>query len=391
MPRLAPDAAAEPLRARLEETFPRATALTRRTMAAFPVRVWRRFLRRNGFLLSAGVSYQGLFALFGLLYLSFAAAGLWLGGSPQAVEALIRLANSYIPGIIGQHGLATAEEVQSIASGSTNVLSITGAVALAVVLWTTINAVTFTRRAVRGIFGLPYDDRSFVLLKVRDAVAGLAFGFSLILGSVLSVIGVWALRQVFDFFGLSLSLPIYDVAVRAAAVLAMFAVDAGALALLVRFLTGTDLAWRTIVPGALLGAGGLVVLQLGAGLLLSHSPGNPLLATFAVIVALLLWCRWVAMVILVAASWIAVTAEDRDEPLEQTDEAAARRAELRALMLAARVRLHRAEQEYDDAAWWRRPAASRTRQRAHEEWREAVAEAAAAGVVTDDEDVAAAR
>ena len=72
--------------------------------------------------------------------------------------------------------------------------------------------------------------------------------------------------------------------------------------------------------------GGLAVavLQLGAGLLLSHTPGNPLLATFAVMVALLLWCRLVASVILLAASWIALSAQDRNEPLVRMDVGARR-------------------------------------------------------------------
>ena len=82
------------LRARLEAPIERAAAITRRTMQAFPIRVWRRFLQRNGFLLSAGMSYQGLFAVFGLLYIAFASAGLWLGGSDQAIAMVTMIANS---------------------------------------------------------------------------------------------------------------------------------------------------------------------------------------------------------------------------------------------------------------------------------------------------------
>ncbi|MDQ4214529.1 hypothetical protein [Microbacterium capsulatum] len=80
------------LRERFEAPLERAAALTRRTMQAFPIRVWRRFLRRNGFLLSAGMSYQGLFAVFGLLYTGFASVGLWLGGSERAIRLVTRIA-----------------------------------------------------------------------------------------------------------------------------------------------------------------------------------------------------------------------------------------------------------------------------------------------------------
>ena len=57
---------------RVDAAVERATALTQRTLALFPVRVWRHFLQHNGFLLAAGVSYQALFAIFAAIYLAFA-------------------------------------------------------------------------------------------------------------------------------------------------------------------------------------------------------------------------------------------------------------------------------------------------------------------------------
>lgn len=294
----------------------RAVDLKERTLDAFPVRVWRRFLRHNGFLLSAGMSYQGLFALFGLLYITFAAVGLWLGGSERAIRALTDAVNAYLPGIIGERGIASPADVQAIAESTTGVLSLTGAIAVVVVIWTATTAVTFTRRAVRDIFGLPFDSRNFVLLKFWDLLAAAAFGLALLIGSILSVVGVWAIAQLLDALGWEAGRPIYEVGVRVSSVLITFGLDAVALALLVRFLTGTGLPWRRIWPGALLGGAAVVVLQLGVGLLLSHTPSNPLLSTFAVVVAMLLWCRWVSAVILVAAAWIAVGAADRDQPID---------------------------------------------------------------------------
>ena len=83
------------LRQRFDEPLSRATAITQRTLAWFPVRVWRHFLQHNGFLLAAGVSYQALFATFAAIYVAFAITGLWLGGSEQAIASLIDLINSY--------------------------------------------------------------------------------------------------------------------------------------------------------------------------------------------------------------------------------------------------------------------------------------------------------
>lgn len=66
------------LRERFEEPIARATELTKKTLAWFPVRVWRHFLQHNGFLLAASISYQALFAIFAVIYVAFAAVGVWL-------------------------------------------------------------------------------------------------------------------------------------------------------------------------------------------------------------------------------------------------------------------------------------------------------------------------
>ncbi|MBO9625270.1 MAG: YihY/virulence factor BrkB family protein [Microbacterium sp.] len=362
-----------PLRARFETPLERVIELKDRTLAAFPVRVWRNFSYNNGFLLSAGMSYYVLFALFALIYVAFAGAGLWLGASEAAIDALVRLMNTYIPGLIGEHGVFSVSDVTEIAKESGGVLGVTGAIAGGVALWTAVGAVTFTRRAVRDLFGLPYDTRSYWLLKARDFFSAIVFGGAMLVGAVLSWAGVWALAQMYHLLGWSTGSWLFDFSVRALSIAVAFVLDAAALALLVRFLTGTALRWRYIWPGALLGGGAMVVLQLGAGLLLSRVPSNPLLASFAVIVGLLLWCRWLAIVVLMAASFIAVTAMDHDQPLEHEDEAAARRAEEQALVLAARVQLRRAEEQARDAPWFRRAAAHRSLRRAHEALAEAEA------------------
>lgn len=369
-----------PLRERLEAPIERVTELKDRTLAAFPVRVWRNFAFSNGFLLSAGMSYYVLFALFALLYVGFASAGLWLGGSDTAVEALVRLANTYIPGLIGPDGLFTVGDVTQIAQNATGVLGVTGAIAVGIALWTAVSAVTFTRRAVRDLFGLPFDARGYWLLKARDAFAAVVFGGAMLVGAVLISLSAWALEQVFALFAWSTDSWVFSFGAQIASVAVAFALDAAALAMLVRFLTGTQLRWRFIVPGALLGGGAMTVLQLGAGLLLSHVPSNPLLASFTVIIGLLLWCRWLAIVMLMAASWIAVAAEDHDQPLENVDAEAARRAEQQALLVAARVRLREAHEAADHAPWYRRLGAERELRSAQAALAEARAEAEDDGV-----------
>ncbi|WP_315107161.1 YihY/virulence factor BrkB family protein [uncultured Microbacterium sp.] len=353
---------------RLDAAVERATALTRRTLGLFPVRVWRHFLQHNGFLLAAGVSYQALFAIFAAIYLAFAIAGLWLGGSEEAVNGLIDIINNYIPNLIlDEGGVFTPAQVQEIASNTSGFLGITGLIALGTVIWTAIGWVTFSRRAVRDIFGLEPDRRSYLLLKARDLLAALIFGVALIVGSALSSASAAVLSWVLSLLGWDAGSDGLNISIRIGTVLVSFVLLTGALAAMVRFLTGTSLHWGTIWPGALLGGAAMTVLQFGVGFLLSYTPSNPLLATFAIFVGLLLWFRVNGVVMLVAASWIAVAAQDRDLPLLLPTEAERRVAEHATLLSAARIRLRDARAARDEAPWYQSWAAGHAVRAAEDE------------------------
>jgi membrane protein len=363
------DARQAALRVRFDEPIERATRLTRQTMAWFPVRVWRHFLQHNGFLLAAGISYQSLFTIFAAIYLGFAVIGLWLGGEPEAVNQLIDLINSYIPNLISEDGLVKPAQVQEIANSSGSLLTVTGLVATVVIIWTAIGFVTYARRAVRDTFGLPYDNRSYVLLKARDLLAALIFGAALIVGSVLVQMTIWALDLVFSLIGWTTDSFWSNASVRVLTLIVAFAINAVALALLFRFLTGASLRWRRIWPGSLLGGAAVAILQFSAGLLLIYTPSNPLLATFAILIGFLLWFRLNGIVILVAAAWIAVATFDRDLPIVHLSPEERTQREQHALRIAAGVRLREARARLAGASWWRRPAARREVQRALQELR----------------------
>nr|WP_243844716.1 YihY/virulence factor BrkB family protein [Microbacterium sp. Be9] len=324
-------------------------------------------MQHNGFLLAAGVSYQALFAIFAAIYLAFAIAGLWLGGSDEAVDALIAMINSYIPNLIlPEGGVVTPDQVKDIAASTTGVLSVTGLIALGTVIWTAIGWVTFSRRATRDIFGLPPDRRSYVILKARDLLAAVIFGASLVAGSVLSSASAAILSWLLGLLGWDSSSN-GVILIRIGAVIVSFALMSGALAAMVRFLTGTSLHWQTIWPGALLGGGAMTILQFGAGFLLSYTPSNPLLATFAIFIGLLLWFRINGVVMLVASSWIAVAAQDRDLPLLTLTEAERRMAEYQALLTAARIRVREAHAAREAAPWYRAWSAAKAVRDAEQE------------------------
>ncbi|MFE6997678.1 YihY/virulence factor BrkB family protein [Microbacterium sp. NPDC057659] len=369
------EATQESLRERFDEPISRATEITQRTLAWFPVRVWRNFLQHEGFLLAAGISYQTLFATFAAVYVAFALAGLWLGNDQDAINDLIGIINHYVPNLISDNGLASAEDVKQIAANSAGTLSITGAIALGTLIWTAIGAISFARRAVRGVFGIPPDRRNYFLLKSLDFLAAITFGAGLLIGTALGTAGTVSLDFLFGLIGMSSSSALFKLAVWLLTVAVLYAVNTALMAGLFRFLTGTKLTWRRILPGAFLGAAATTVLQLGFGLFLGYTPTNTLLITFIFFIVLLLWFRLIGIVLLVAASWIAVGAHDNHVALIPQTEAERLAKEHQALLLAAQVRLRTAVEERASAPWFRRWAADRALHDAQEELKQVEAAA----------------
>ena len=372
---------------RFEEPIGRVTTLTNKTLALFPVRVWRHFLSRNGFILSAGMSYQALFAIFAAVYVAFAVAGIWLTSNQATLDALAALLNTYAPGLIGEDGIISMDELVEIASSSTSLFGWTGAVALAGLIWTAISWVTYARIAVRSMFGLPKDTRAYALLKARDFLVGFAFGVILVIAAALSVATTSFLGRLAALLGLPAEGGWSDFLVQGGAILVVFVIDTLALAVMFRFLSGAAMPWRRMWVGSLLGSAALSVLQLLSGLLFASAATNPLMATFAVFIGLLLWFRLTGIVILVASAWIAVEASDANETLRNvTPEALAaeeREREQLALLTAARVRVREARNELAASGWIARIPARRRLARAEDELVRAEASVGAAAARTE--------
>lgn len=276
------------------------------------MRVWLHFLDRNGFLLAAGMSYQALFAVFAAAYVGLAIAGISLAGNDATLAAALALVNTWVPGLIGSDGIIDP----AIFSATTVLLGWTGAVAAVSLIWTAISWVTYSRMAVRTVFMLEKDKRSYFIMKARDLGVAVLFGVALLLAASLSVVSTELLELFFTTVGWSTNSFWFTAAVRATGLFFVFAIDTLALAALFRFLSRASIQWRRLWGGSVLGGLGLVTLQLLGTWLASGVTRNPLLATFAVFVGLLIFFRMTSVVTLVAAAWIAVGAHDRDESLQ---------------------------------------------------------------------------
>ena len=342
---------------------PRILAIVRRGRALFPVRVWLHFLDRNGFILSAGMSYQALFAVFAAVFVGFSFAVLWFGSRPDVIDALVTIVNTAIPGMIGEDGVVSVEQITEAAAGGITTLTITGIIALGSLIWTAIGWITYSRMSVRIVFMLEKDRRNYALQKAQDLLAALFFGALLLVAAGLSAVSTAALDRTASLLGLPGGSVWLDSLTRAGALAVVFAINTLVLAAMFRFLSRASITWRRLAGGSALGGLALLALQVLNSILVSSASRNPLLATFTVFIGFLLFFRLMGIITLVSAAWITVRAADHDESLRRVSPGELDReraeAEHRALVLAAQVQVRQARDDVNDSRWFERPSALR--------------------------------
>lgn len=129
---------------------------------------------------------------------------------------------------------------------------------------------------------------------------------AILVSAALTLVGTQAL----GLFRPYLNSSVAEIAARVVGLGVMFVFDAGVLMSLFRVLAGIRIPFRRLIGGVLIGAAGLAVLKVLGGRLLVGAGSNPLLASFAVIIGLMIWFNLISQMVLISASWIAVGARD---------------------------------------------------------------------------------
>lgn len=284
-------------------------AIVQRVLGWRPVRVAQHYAATRGPILASGLAYQSVFAAFAGIWVGFSIAGLVISGDIGLRAALIDYLAQTVPGLIDADGNGGAIDPDELLRSEG--FTVAGTVALIGLLITAIGWLGSARDAVRVQFDLPQLAANFFLLKLRDLGLGIAFGLALILTAALSVAGTTATGLLLDLVGIGSDSLVGAVVGRIATLTVMFALDTVTLGVLYRVLSGLRVPWARLRAGALLGATGLGVLKVVGGALLGGGGTNPLLASFAVIVGLLIYFNLSCQVILFAAAWVATGMRDR--------------------------------------------------------------------------------
>jgi membrane protein len=287
----------------------RLASLISRVQGLKPVRVFQHYTSLRGPLLSSGLSYQAIFAVFAGLWVSFSVAGIVVQSTPELRDALFATINQSIPGLISEGDTEGAIDRQTLLS--TGALTWTGIVALGGLLFTALGWLASGREAVRTMFRLPPDALNFFLMKLKDLGLAVGFGVILLISAGLSLGSTAALSWIFETLGLSGRSDAAILTARGVGLLLAFAIDALTLGMFYRVVASVRIPLRHLAHAALLGGAALGILKGLGSALLGGATSNPLLAGFAVIVGLLIWFNLVCQVILYFAAWTAVSLSDR--------------------------------------------------------------------------------
>lgn len=359
---------ADPLVRRFQRPVARVTGWAKWVKDLRPYRVYINYSYSDGNLRAAGMGYQSLFAVFAAVWVGFSVASFWLAGNEAVFDALVALINRAVPGLIQTPTTVGAIPQDELRNASS--FGWTGIIAAVGLIWTAIGWLYYTRQAVRAVFRLSRDTTSYVLQKVRDLGLALVFGVLFVFSALLSILSTQALTLILDLAGLSSDSFWTNAAARFSGLVVSVALNIVTLGAMFRIMSRVAIPWRNLFFGALLGALVLAGLSALGGLLLGGTYKNPLLATFAVFIGLLLWFNLISRVILLSASWIAIGMFDSGlspravTPEEEAAERAA--AEHEARVLVARSELARAKDELAAARWFSRLAAQRRVARAEQ-------------------------
>jgi membrane protein len=176
-----------------------------------------------------------------------------------------------------------------------------------------IGAIGSLRAALYTLADHAFDDVFWIWVLVRNFLLALGIGAAFVVTAIAGFYANVGIDALTEWFGLSPSDPGAIIVPRIAGITLVFLLDVAVVAVLFIVLSGVRAGWRPVLTGAVLGGAGLSVLQQLSGWFVAGAGANPLLASFAALIALLLWFNLSSQVILIASSFIIVTVkEDAD-------------------------------------------------------------------------------
>jgi YihY family inner membrane protein len=252
-------------------------------LLAFPFAVVKKFGDDRASQLAALIAYYGFFSLFPLLLVFVTIAAFVLDGNPDLQERLIDSVLERFPVVGTSIGGVIDRSVQQL---SDSPVALT--VGLVGALWTGTAVVAAAQQAMDDIWDVPRAERPGVLGRVVRAFLLLfVFAASIVLSTFLAGTGT-------EGFG--------HLLLRGISLGGLVLVSVAVFAFAFRVLTVASIAWRQVLPGALVGAIGWTALLLVGQWVVERQIGraSAVYGLFATVIGLLAWIYLAAQLFLLA-------------------------------------------------------------------------------------------
>ncbi len=249
----------------------------------------RQMRRDDVTLMAAGVAYYAILSLFPLTLLMLGILRIF-SDSETARANLENFFSVYLPDSVGF--------VDQISSQSAGVSGLLGVIGFFGLLWGGTAMLSALARAVNRAFGIT-DDRPFYKQRPLTILLGLG-----IIGAfALSLFGSAAIESVSNF-----SVPIIGELtwVQIFARFLPFAVSVATFTLIYKLLPNTTVKWSNVIPAALLAAFLFEAAKILFLVYLNRFASFEVYGGMALLVILLVWSYFSAMIVLIGAELVAV-------------------------------------------------------------------------------------
>lgn len=259
-----------------------------------------RYGNGRGALLAGGIAYSAIFSLAAALTIGITLLLGVLGRSPQLQDAVFSSLASSLPGVLEWKGSSGIVDPSDLVISTS--FSITGIVAVVVLVFSATSVMRAMKSSIRAMFGIDQVPSGAASEKLRDLLGFVAISLGAGATGILTLAHTVIGTRVFSAIGLESTLA--SVMIRIGSFLISAAIDGLILWILIRFVAlvrapKTDLWW------GLAGFGIVASLIRSLGTSAVGSVNNPLLASFAAIATLLLWINLLSRVMLIACAFIA--------------------------------------------------------------------------------------
>jgi membrane protein len=270
-----------------------------RAQATNAWKAWKRYGDARGNVLAGGVGYFAFFSIFPAVALAFTIGGIVLRDRPELLDEVRQYVDQTLPGFVRDEQNDTG--IIPLSIPQKNALTITGIIGVGGLVLAGLGWLSALRDGIRAIFGVRGQPGNIVMLKLRDLGIMVLFGVGVLVSAVVTIAAGGVAQTVAEAVGLDSQTWVVGVVGFVIGVV----LDTGLVALMLRFLSGVRMPWPALRNGAVFGGIALTVLKVAGSRLVAGTTDNPLFASFAVVVGLLVWLNLISRVMLIAAAWAA--------------------------------------------------------------------------------------